>query len=58
MTLVLKLDLDIVQMYQHTKDEVSMLNTSEQTHTDTHTDKHTDTTKTLPPPHTREVIMN
>ena len=27
------------------------------THTDTQTDGHTDTTKTLPLPHTREVII-
>ena len=59
MTLILKLDLDIVKMYHHTKNEVSMSTGSKviawteqtQTHRQTHTqtDTHTDTTKTLPP---------
>ena len=62
MTLVLKLDLDMVKMYHHTKNEVSMSTTSRviaQTDAHTHslTDTHTDTTKTLPLLHTREVIM-
>ena len=53
MTLILKLDLDIIKMYHHTKNEVSMstgskviAQTDTQTHTHTHT--HTHTTKTLP----------
>ena len=59
MTLILKLDLDIVKMYQHTKSEVSMLTVSKvigkhthththtqtQTQTDMYTDRHTDITK-------------
>ena len=55
MTLILKHDLDIVKMYHHTKNEVSMSTGSKViARTDRHT--HTHTTKTLPPPHTREVI--
>ena len=53
MTLILKLDLDMVRMYYHTKNEVSMLTTSKviaQTHTHTHT------TKILSLPHMWEVI--
>ena len=62
MTLILKFDLDIVKMYHHTKNEVSMSSGSKviaQTDTQTHrhTDKHTDMTKTLPLPHTREVTI-
>ena len=60
LTLILKLDLDIVKMYHHTKNEVSMSTGSkviaEQTHTQI--DTHTDTMKTLPLPHTREVKMS
>ena len=48
--LILKLDLDMVKMYHHTKNEVSMSNYSKVIAL---TDTHTDTTKTLPPPHTR-----
>ena len=56
-TLILKLNLDIVKMYHHTKNEVSMSIASKViTWTDTQTDRHTNTTKTLPLPHTREVI--
>ena len=60
MTLILKFDLDIVKMYHHTKNEVSMSTHSKviartDTPTDTHTQTHTDMTKTLPLPHTREV---
>ena len=58
MTLVLKLDLDIVKMYHHTKNEVSMSThskvitwTDRQTDTDTHDE-------TILLPHTREVIIN
>ena len=68
MTLILKLDLDIVKMYHHTKNEVSMSTASKviaqtdthtqiDTQTDRHTHTHTDTMKTLPLPHTREVNM-
>ena len=57
MTLILKLDLDMVKMYFHTKNEVSMSShskviarTDRQTHTDRQTDTHThtDSMKTLP----------
>ena len=60
MTLILKLDLDMVKMYHHIKNEVSMSTGSKviaQTDTHRQTDTHTDTTKTLPLPHTREVTM-
>ena len=43
MTLILKLDPDIVKMYHHTKNEVSMLIASKVI-----ARTHTDTTKTLP----------
>ena len=69
MTLVLKLDLNMVKIYHHTKNEVSMSTYSKvvartdrqtHTHTDIHTDRqthtHTDMTKTLPQPHMQEVI--
>ena len=68
MSLILKHDLDIIKMYHHTKNEVSMLTgskgtarTDTHTHTETHTHTHTHThtlTKTLPLPHTREVITS
>ena len=48
MTLILKLDLDIVKMYLHTKNEVSMSSSSKkviaeqiETQTDRHTDRQT-----------------
>ena len=46
MTLILKFDLDMVKMYHHTKNEVSMSRHSKviaqtDTQTDTHTDRHT-----------------
>ena len=42
MTLILKLDLDMVKMYHHTKNEVSMLTGSQViARTDTHTQTHT-----------------
>ena len=45
MTLVLKLDLDIVKMYHHTKNEVSMsTQTDRQTHTRIHYENITSTT--------------
>ena len=65
MTLILQHDLDIIKMYHHTKNEVSMSTPSKviartDTHTDGQTDRWTDTLtdnmKTLPLPHTREVI--
>ena len=63
MTLILKLDLDIVKMYYHTKNEVStstgskvMAQTDKHTHTQTDKHTHRDTTKTFPLPHMREVI--
>ena len=43
MTLILKLDLDMVKMYHHTKNEVSMSTGSKviaQTDTQRHTDRH------------------
>ena len=49
MTLILKLNLDMVKMYHHTKNEVSMstgskviVQTDTHTHTHTHTDRQTD----------------
>ena len=54
MTLILKFDIDMIKMYQHTKNEVSMSSASKviaQTdkHTDTHTHTHLHhTTKTSP----------
>ena len=60
MTLILKIDLDMVKMYLHTKNEVSMSrgskviaytdrNTDRQTHrqTDTQTDTQTDMTENI-----------
>ena len=56
MTLILKLDLDMIKMYHHTKNEVSMSTGSKViARTDTQTERHTDMTKTLPLPHTRQV---
>ena len=50
MTLILKLDLDMVKMYHHTKNEVSVstgskviAQTDRQTHIQTHTHRQTDT---------------
>ena len=44
MTLILKLDLDIVKIYHHTKNEVSMSTGSKViARTDTHTDTQTHT---------------
>ena len=65
MTLVLKLDLDMVRMYLHTKNEVSMSSGSKfivctDGHTDRHTDRQThrqtDMTENITYPHTRVVI--
>ena len=50
MTLILKLDLDIVKMYHHTKNEVSLSRHSKvKARTDRHTDRHIDSMKTLLP---------
>ena len=57
MTLICKVDLDIVKMYRHTKNEVSM-STGSKDIVRTDTDRHTDMTKTLPLPHKREVIRD
>ena len=48
MTLIINLDLDMVRMYLHTKNEVSMLSSSKvivctDRQTDTQTDRHTHT---------------
>ena len=60
MTLILKLDLEMVKMYLHTKNEVSMSSSSKviawpdkqrQTH------RHTDMTENVTYPHTRVVKM-
>ena len=49
LTLVLKLDLDMVKMYHHTKNQVSMSRHSKViAQTDRQTDRHTDSMKTLP----------
>ena len=54
MTLVLKLALDMVKMFHHTKNEVSMSRYPKviakwtDRHTDRRTDTHTDSMKTLP----------
>ena len=43
MTLILKLDLDIMKMYRHTKNKVSRSKHSKvRAQTDTHTDRQTD----------------
>ena len=60
MTLTIETDLDMVKMYDHTKNEVSVATASKviaQTgmRRDRQTDRHTLTTKTLPLLHTREV---
>ena len=55
MTLVLKLDLDMVKMYHHTKNEISMSRHSKViARTDTETDKQYEN---ITLPHTRTVIM-
>ena len=49
MTLVLKLDLDMVKMYYHTRNEDSMSRHSKViAQRDKQTDRHTDSMKTLP----------
>ena len=58
MTLVLKLDLVIIMMYYYAKNKVCIIQKLQRKQTHTQTDRlaHTDTAKTLPLPHTREVI--
>ena len=65
MTLVLKLDLDMVKMYVYTKNEVPTFSSSKiiartdrQTHRQTHrhTDRQTDLSEIITIPHTRMVI--
>ena len=59
MTLILKLDLDMVKMYHHTKNEVSMSRHSKATaQTDIQTDTYTESMKTLPSRHTQAVNMH
>ena len=49
MTLILKLDLDMIRMYHNTKNEVSMSSHSKViARTGRHTHAHTDSMKTLP----------
>ena len=66
MTLILKIDLDMVKMYLHTKNEVSMSRGSKviawtdrntDTQTDRQTDRETDTTENITYPHTRVITM-
>ena len=62
MTLILKLDLDTVKTYLHTKNEVSVWNSSKviawtDRNTDRQTDKHTDMTENITYLHTRVVTM-
>ena len=52
LTLILILDLDMVKMYHHTKNEVSMSTASKViARTDTQTDRHTDTHTQTPRKH-------
>ena len=66
MTLLLKLDLDIVKMYLYTKNEVSMgsgskviawTDTYSDRHTETHRHRQTDVTENISYPHMRVVII-
>ena len=57
MTLILKLDLDGVKMYHHTKNEVSM---SRHLEVNRHIDRHTHTHRkyeNITFPHTRAVML-
>ena len=57
MTLILKLNLDMVRMYLHTKNEVSVSSSSKViVCTDGHTDRQTDMTENMTYPHMRVVI--
>ena len=67
MTLKLKLDLDMVKMYLHTKNEVSMSRGSKviawtgrntNRHTDRQMDRQTDMTENITYPHMWVVIIN
>ena len=69
MTLILKLDLDMINVYLHTKNEVSLSsgskvialtdrNTQTDRQTDTQTDRQTHMTENITYPHTRVVITN
>ena len=61
MTLIPKFDLDMVMMYLHTKNEVSMSKGSKVigwTDRNTHTDRHTDMTKNITYPHKQVVMTN
>ena len=61
MTLILKLDLGMVNIYLHTKNEVSMSRVQKlqpeqtETQTDTQTHRHTDMTENITYLHTRVV---
>ena len=60
MTLILELDLDMVEMYHQTKNEFSISTASKviaQTHRHTQTGTHTHTMKTLHLPHTRAEMI-
>ena len=58
LTLILKLDLDMVNMYLHTKNEVPMWNGSKViVWTDTQMNRQTDTTENITYPHSRVVNM-
>ena len=56
MTLILEPDVDMVKMYHHAKNKISLSNSFKSYSQNRQTDTHTHTTKTLP--HTREVINN
>ena len=63
MTLILKLDIDMVKMYLHPKNEVPMSRgskvialTDRKTQIDRQTDRQKDTTENITYPHTRLVI--
>ena len=63
MTLILKLDLDMVKMYLHTKNKVSMSSVSKviawtDRHTDRQTHRQTDMTENITYPHTRLAITD
>ena len=62
MALILKLDLDMVKMQDHIKNEVSMSTQSivisqTGTQTDGQTHRYTDMTKTLPLPQRQKVVI-
>ena len=55
MTMTLKIDLDVVKMYLHTKNEVPMWSSSKVI---VWTDRQTDTTKNITYPHSQVVNMS